>query len=103
MGPQRSKGNGENTDNTHKIKSFGAGASKASAVSKRAMSNPLAGQIYPPVYPDTVWRGGVRLGVKASTTTRTITADSMGAALNRLREGVALRSRCPLVGGLSAT
>jgi len=60
MGPQRSKGNGENTDNSHKIKSFGAGASRASAIKPRGMFNPLAGQIYPPVYPDAVLAGGVR-------------------------------------------
>lgn len=52
MGPQRSKGNGENTDNTNKIKSFGAGASRASAIKPRAVLNPPAGQIYPPIYPD---------------------------------------------------
>ncbi len=62
MGPQRSKGNGENTHNTNKIKSFGADASKASAVTKPATFNTLAWQIYPPVYPDTVLRGGVRQG-----------------------------------------
>ena len=62
MGPLRSNGDGENTDNPRKIKRFGAAASKASAVSKRATFNPFGGQIYPPVYPDTVLRGGVRQG-----------------------------------------
>ena len=75
MGPQRPKGNGENTDNPHKIKSFGAGASKVSATQLRAVLNPYAGQIYPPVYPD-----AVSAGVKASTTKRTITSGGMGAS-----------------------
>lgn len=67
-------------------------------LARKGLRNRTASNVQPARMPGHRLARRCPAGLKASTTTRTITTRRMGAASYRLREGVALRSRWPLAG-----